>query len=57
MKKGKRRKPYQLQMKTIFKKTHPKTPSARPSVERRHSEVPRRAFDAVAYAAALEVLG
>jgi hypothetical protein len=44
-------------MKTIFKKTHPKTRSSRPSVERRHSEIPHRAFDAVAYAAALEVLG
>jgi hypothetical protein len=44
-------------MKTIFKKTNPKTPYARPGVERRHTELSRRAFDAVAYAAALEVLG
>ncbi|HSQ98580.1 MAG TPA: hypothetical protein VLM36_01545 [Sphingomicrobium sp.] len=40
-----------------FKKINPKTNSTRPSPERRPSELARRAFDAVAYAAALEILG
>jgi hypothetical protein len=44
-------------MKIKFKKNYLQATSALPSADRRHSEPSRRAFDQVAYAAALEVLG
>jgi hypothetical protein len=44
-------------MKNMFKKKYPKATSALSSADVRHHEPSRRAFDQVAYAAALEVLG
>ena len=44
-------------MKSIFKKTNHKIRSAPPSVLNFNPNNLRRAFDPVAYAAALEILG
>ncbi|HVE01339.1 MAG TPA: hypothetical protein VNB78_06560 [Sphingomicrobium sp.] len=44
-------------MKTIFKKNKPGAIPGCSGAERRHSDPLQRAFDQVAYAAALEVLG
>jgi hypothetical protein len=57
LKNGRRRQPRQSQMKITFKKNYPQATSAPPSADRRHSEPSGRAFNQVAYAAALEVLG
>jgi hypothetical protein len=44
-------------MKSIYKKTQKKIVSAPPSTLNFNPRFPRRAFDPVAYAAALEILG
>jgi hypothetical protein len=44
-------------MKSIFKKTDKKILSTPPSALNFNPRFPRRAFDPVAYAAALEILG
>jgi hypothetical protein len=44
-------------MKSIYKKTDKKMLSAPPCALKFNPKFPRRAFDPVAYAAALEILG